>query len=160
MTIDLTDTTTGAIDQARTEARPRPGGMTLGMVLTLIVVTDEAAQYDAIRAANQAAREHPCRILAIIARKAKADSRLDAEIRVGESSPGETIVLRMYGPLGQHADSVIAPLLVPDVPVVTWWPENAPEIPAKHPLGALAQRRGTDSAAAQSPRGGSAPPGA
>ena len=151
MTIDLTDTTTGAIDQALTEARHRLGGMTLGMVLTLIVVTDEAAQYDAIRAANQASREHPCRILAIIARKAKADSRLDAEIRVGESSPGETIVLRMYGPLGQHADSVIAPLLVPDVPVVTWWPENAPEIPAKNPLGALAQRRVTDSAAASAP---------
>lgn len=151
MTIDLTDTTTGAIDQALTEARRRLGGMTLGMVLTLIIVTDEAAQYDAIRAANQAAREHPCRILAVIARKPKADSRLDAEIRVGESAPGETIVLRMYGPLGQHADSVTAPLLVPDVPVVTWWPDEAPEIPAKHPLGALAQRRVTDSAAAESP---------
>jgi glucose-6-phosphate dehydrogenase assembly protein OpcA len=152
MTIDLTDTTTAAIDQALTEARRRLGGMTLGMVLTLIIVTDEAAQYDAIRAANQAAREHPSRILAIIARKAKADSRLDAEIRVAESSPGETIVLRMYGPLGQHADSVAAPLLVPDVPVVTWWPDEAPAIPAKHPLGALAQRRVTDSAAAESPR--------
>ena len=58
----------------------------------------------------------------------------------------------MYGPLGQHADSVVAPLLVPDVPVVTWWPDEAPEIPAKHPLGALAQRRVTDSAAAESPR--------
>lgn len=151
MTIDLTDTTTGAIDQALTEARRRLGGMTLGMVLTLVIVTDEAAQYDAVRAANQAAREHPCRILAVIARKPKADSRLDAEIRVGESSPGETIVLRMYGPLGQHADSVTAPLLVPDVPVVTWWPDEAPEIPAKSPLGALAQRRVTDSAAAESP---------
>lgn len=152
MTIDLTDTTTGAIDQALTEARRRLGGMTLGMVLTLIIVTDEAAQYDAIRAANQAAREHPCRILAIITRRPKADSRLDAEIRVGEASPGETIVLRMYGPLGQHADSVVAPLLVPDVPVVTWWPEDAPEIPAKHPLGALAQRRVTDAATADAPR--------
>jgi glucose-6-phosphate dehydrogenase assembly protein OpcA len=152
MTIDLTDTTTGAIDHALTEARRRLGGMTLGMVLTLIIVTDEAAQYDAIRAANQAAREHPCRVLAVIARKPKADSRLDAEIRVGEASPGETIVLRMYGPLGQHADSVVAPLLVPDVPVVTWWPDNAPEVPAKHPLGALAQRRVTDAAAAESPR--------
>jgi hypothetical protein len=29
--------------------------MTRGIVLTLIIVTDEAAQYDAIRAANQAA---------------------------------------------------------------------------------------------------------
>jgi len=152
MTIDLTDTTTGAINTALTEARARLGGMTLGMVLTLIIVTDEAAQYDAIRAANQAAREHPMRILAVIARKPKADSRLDAEIRVGESAPGETIVLRMYGTLGQHADSVIAPLLVPDVPVVTWWPDNAPEVPAKHPLGALAQRRVTDAAQADDPQ--------
>jgi glucose-6-phosphate dehydrogenase assembly protein OpcA len=152
MTIDLTDTTTGAISNALTEARRRLGGMTMGMVLTLIVVTDEEGQYDAIRAANQAAREHPCRILAMITRRPKADSRLDAEIRVGEASPGETIVLRMYGPLGQHADSVAAPLLVPDVPVVTWWPENAPEIPAAHPLGMLAQRRVTDSAAADMPQ--------
>ncbi|HEX6449310.1 MAG TPA: glucose-6-phosphate dehydrogenase assembly protein OpcA [Trebonia sp.] len=152
MTIDLTDTTTGAISGALTEARRRLGGMTMGMVLTLIIVTDEAAQYDAIRAANQAAREHPMRILTIITRKAKADSRLDAEIRVGESSPGETIVLRMYGPLGQHADSVAAPLLVPDVPVVTWWPENGPDVPSAHPLGALAQRRVTDSASADAPR--------
>jgi glucose-6-phosphate dehydrogenase assembly protein OpcA len=115
-------------------------------------VTDESAQYDAIRAANQAAREHPCRVLAIITRKAKADSRLDAEVRVGESSPGETIVLRMYGPLGQHADSVAAPLLVPDVPVVTWWPDNAPAVPSSHPLGALAQRRVTDSATSDAPQ--------
>jgi glucose-6-phosphate dehydrogenase assembly protein OpcA len=152
MTIDLTDTTTGAIDRALTEARRRLGGMTTGMVLTLLIVTDEEGQYDAIRAANQAAREHPMRILAIITRRPKADSRLDAEIRVGESSPGETLVLRMYGPLAQHADSVAAPLLVPDVPVVTWWPENPPEIPAKHPLGTLAQRRVTDSAATDSPQ--------
>ncbi|HEY1701264.1 MAG TPA: 6-phosphogluconolactonase [Trebonia sp.] len=152
MTIDLTDTTTGAITSALTEARRRLGGQTTGMVLTLVIVTDEAAQYDAIRAANQAAREHPCRVLAIITRRPKAESRLDAEIRVGESSPGETIVLRMYGPLGQHADSVAAPLLVPDVPVVTWWPENAPEVPSRHPLGALAQRRVTDAAAADDPR--------
>jgi glucose-6-phosphate dehydrogenase assembly protein OpcA len=151
MTIDLTDTTTGAIDGALAEARRRLGGMAMGMVLTLIVVTDEEGQYDAIRAANQAAREHPCRILAVITRRAKADSRLDAEIRVGEASPGETLLLRMYGPLGQHADSVAAPLLVPDVPVVTWWPDNAPPVPAAHPLGALAQRRVTDSAAAEEP---------
>jgi glucose-6-phosphate dehydrogenase assembly protein OpcA len=150
MTIDLTDTTTGAIANALTEARHRLGGMTMGMVLTLIIVTDEAAQYDAIRAANQAAREHPCRILAVITRKPKSDSRLDAEIRVGEGSPGETIVLRMYGPLGQHADSVVAPLLVPDVPVVTWWPDEPPTDPASQPLGALAQRRVTDSAATDS----------
>jgi glucose-6-phosphate dehydrogenase assembly protein OpcA len=62
------------------------------------------------------------------------------------------VLLRMYGPLGQHADSVVAPLLLPDTPVVTWWPDLVPPIPAQDPMGALAQRRITDSAAAGSPR--------
>ena len=152
MTIDLTDTTTSAIHEALTQAQRRMGGPASGMVLTLIIVTDEAEQYDAVRAANQAGREHPSRILAVITRKPKSESRLDAEIRVGETGPGETILLRMYGPLGQHADSVVAPLLAPDVPVVTWWPDEAPPSPYGDPLGIVAQRRVTDAAASDSPK--------
>ena len=152
MTIDLTDTTTGAIHEALTQARRRMGGPASGTVLTLIIVTNEAEQYDAVRAANQAGREHPSRILAVISRRPKAESRLDAEIRVGETGPGETILLRMYGPLGQHADSVAAPLLAPDVPVVTWWPDEAPPSPSADPLGTVAQRRVTDAAASDTPR--------
>jgi glucose-6-phosphate dehydrogenase assembly protein OpcA len=152
MTIDLTDTTTGAILEALTQARRRLGGPASGMVLTLIIVTDEAAQYDAVRAASTAGREHPSRVLAVITRKPKAESRLDAEIRVGDTGPGETILLRMYGPLGEHADSVVAPLLAPDVPVVTWWPDEAPASPRADSLGAVAQRRVTDAAASDAPK--------
>jgi len=152
VTIDLTDTTTGAIHEALTQARRRMGGPASGTVLTLIIVTNEAEQYDAVRAANQAGREHPSRILAVISRRPKAESRLDAEIRVGETGPGETILLRMYGPLGQHADSVVAPLLAPDVPVVTWWPDEAPPAPGGDPLGMVAQRRVTDAAASEAPK--------
>ena len=152
MTIDLTETTTGAINDALRQARLRLGGVASGMVLTLVIVTDEGAQYDAVRAASAAGRQHPCRILVVIIRRPEQRSRLDAEIRVGETSPGETMLLRMYGPLGQHADSVVAPLLLPDTPVVTWWPDIVPPIPAQDPIGALAQRRITDSAGADSPR--------
>ena len=152
MTIDLTDTSTGAIHEALTQARRRMGGPASGTVLTLIIVTDESEQYDAVRAASQAGREHPSRILAVITRRPKGESRLDAEIRVGETGPGETILLRMYGPLGQHADSVVAPLLAPDVPVVTWWPDVAPGSPKADPLGMVAQRRVTDAAASDTPR--------
>jgi glucose-6-phosphate dehydrogenase assembly protein OpcA len=151
MTIDLTNTNTGAVLEALSEARRRLGPA-LGMVLTLIIVTDESAQYDAVRAASQAGREHPSRVLAVITRRPKAEPRLDAEIRVGETGPGETILLRMYGPVGQHADSVVAPLLVPDAPVVTWWPDESPGAPALDPLGAFAQRRVTDAAASDEPR--------
>ncbi len=152
MTIDLTETTTAAIHDALQQARRRMGGPASGMVLTLVIVTDEATQYDAVRAASEAAREHPCRVLVVITRRPTASSRLDAEIRVGETSPGETLLLRMYGPLGQHADSVIAPLLLPDTPVVVWWPGIPPAIPAGEPIGVLAQRRITDAATADEPR--------
>ena len=151
MTIDLTDTTTSAIHDALTQARRRMGGPASGMVLTLVIVTNEAEQYDAVRAASQAGREHPSRVIAVITRKPNADSRLDAEIRVGESGPGEVLLLRMYGPLGQHADSVVEPLLAPDVPVVTWWPDEAPASPSTNPLGTVAQRRVTDAAASDAP---------
>ncbi len=125
MTIDLTDTTTSAIREALTRERRRLGGQTTGMVLNLIIVTDEYGQYDAVRAASEAGREHPCRILGVIIRKPDARSRLDAEIRTGETGPSQTVLLRMHGPLGQHADSVVRPLLAPDTPIVTWWPTAA-----------------------------------
>ncbi|MGO9078735.1 MAG: glucose-6-phosphate dehydrogenase assembly protein OpcA [Streptosporangiaceae bacterium] len=151
MLIDLTDTTTVDIRSALTRARDQLGGPTTGMVLNLIIVTDEAMQHDAVRAASQAGREHPCRVLAVIARDPRGESRLDAEIRTGEGAPGQTVLLRMYGPMSLHADSAVAPLLVPDTPVVTWWPGTAPAAPGAAPLGALAQRRVTDSAASAQP---------
>src|SRR5262249_55927954 len=151
MTIDLTDTTPSAITGALREARLRLGGVASGMVLTLVIVTSEGEQYDAVRAASAAGRQHPCRILVVIIRRPEQRSRLDAEIRVGETSPGETVLLRMYGPLGQHADSVVAPLLLPDTPVVTWWPDIVPPTPAQDPMGALARRRIPDAAGAGSP---------
>ena len=152
MTIDLTDTTTGAIRDALTQERRRLGGQTTGMVLNLIIVTDEAGQYDAVRAASEAGREHPCRILGVIIRKPDARSRLDAEIRTSEAGPSQTVLLRMHGPIGQHADSVVRPLLAPDTPVVTWWPAGGPACPSQDPLGVLAQRRVTDAAEAPAPR--------
>ena len=151
MMIDLAETTTGRIHEAIWQARQRLGGPASGMVLTLVIVTDEAAQYDAVRAASEAAREHPMRVLAVITRRPQAGSRLDAEIRVGEGGPGEVVLLRMYGALGEHADSVVTPLLMPDTPVVTWWPGIPPDAPSGSPLGALAQRRITDAAAASEP---------
>jgi glucose-6-phosphate dehydrogenase assembly protein OpcA len=88
----------------------------------------------------------------VITRKPAGASRLDAEIHTGEAGPSQTVLLRMYGPLGQHAESVIRPLLAPDTPVVTWWPGEGPPSPAQEPLGVIAQRRVTDAAESISPR--------
>ena len=60
-------------------------------------------------------------------------------------------MLRLHGELAKHADSVVLPLLLPDTPVVVWWPSKAPPVPGEDQLGALAQRRITDAAAAPQP---------
>ncbi|GGT65766.1 glucose-6-phosphate dehydrogenase assembly protein OpcA [Streptomyces lateritius] len=157
MKTDLTDTTSSKINKALVLGRRAIGTPAVGMVLTLVIVTDEENAYDALRAANDASREHPSRTLVVIKRAARsprdrAKARLDAEVRLGaDASTGETVVLRLYGEVVDHAQSVVLPLLLPDAPVVVWWPVNSPADPANDPLGALAQRRVTDTYAAEQP---------
>lgn len=143
----LTSTTSSKIDNQLTLLRHQMGAPAIGMVLTLVVVAEESHQYDAVRAATEAAREHPSRILVVIPRDPDDAARLDAEIRIGESTPGEVVLLRLYGELTRHADSVVSPLLLPDTPVVAWWPGTSPAVPADDSIGALAQRRITDARA-------------
>ncbi len=152
MRVDLTHTSASEVDAALTRERHRMGSPAVGMVLTFVVVTDERSQAEAVQAATDAAREHPCRILAVIPGSAKGESRLDAEIHVGhESGPGETILLWLNGPLSYHPASVVLPLLLTDAPAVTWWPGSAPSVPAEDSVGALSQRRVTDLAASPNP---------
>ncbi len=146
--ITLTDTTASKVQAALVEERRRAGSPAMGMVLTLVVVSDEDGYEPALVAAGEAAREHPSRIVILIASPSGPSARLDADVSLGgDQGPAETIVLRLTGPLAAHADSVVVPLLVPDAPVVVWWPGWAPTQPYADHLGALAQRRITDAAA-------------
>jgi glucose-6-phosphate dehydrogenase assembly protein OpcA len=152
VTTELVGTTSAEVASVIARERRRTGAGLVGMVLTLVVVTDERGHYDAVRAANDAAMEHPHRVLAVVTRAPKEKPRLDAEVGVGtRANPGETVVLRLYGSLGQHADSVVLPLLLPDAPVVAWWPGDAPTVPAESAVGGLANRRVTDAAASPRP---------
>ncbi|ARE75762.1 glucose-6-phosphate dehydrogenase assembly protein OpcA [Streptomyces sp. NPDC059558] len=154
MRTELTDTTSSKVNRALLEARRAIGSPTMGLVLTLVIVTDEENAYDAVRAASEASREHPCRIIAVIRRTSRGPlklraNRVDAELRVGsDAGTGEIVLLRLHGALTEQAGSVVLPLLLPDAPVVAWWPADAPTDLAGDPLGALAQRRITDAAAA------------
>ena len=152
MKVELIDTSASTVRNELTRMCQQMGGLTTGVVLNLVIMTDEADQYDAMRAATHAGREHPCQILGVIARSGRRSRRLDAEVTVGENMPGQTVLLRIQGELNEHVDSVVTPLLVPDTPVVIWWPGRAPEAPAADPLGVLGQRRITDAAADEEPR--------
>ncbi|WP_179473391.1 glucose-6-phosphate dehydrogenase assembly protein OpcA [Mycolicibacterium vinylchloridicum] len=154
MIVDLPDTTTNALNKRITSLREEGGAITLGRVLTLVIAPDtEDLVEDSIEAAVAASREHPCRIIVVVPQDRLAtDARLDGQLRVGgDAGAGEVVVLRISGPLSNHANSVVLPFLLPDTPVVAWWPGTAPAIPAEDPLGRLAIRRITDATAAEDP---------
>lgn len=152
MIVDLPETTTSRVSRALVDLRESGGAVALGRVLTLVVCTDEQGAEPAIQAANDASREHPSRVIVVARGNRRGSSRLDAQIRVGgDAGASEVVVLRAYGALTEHGDALIVPLLLPDAPVVAWWPGQPPESPSTDPIGAMAQRRITDSAAVRRP---------
>jgi glucose-6-phosphate dehydrogenase assembly protein OpcA len=156
MSESLKDTTAAAIGRALIEARRAGGSQATGQVLTLVVVTMAGDSADAVEAAVSTAAEHPSRILVVRCRPDTAPegnaTRLDAEVcGSGERGPGELVTLDLHGQLAAHADSVVLPLLVPDAPVVAYWPDDAPSDPSQDPIGILSQRRITDLATTSDP---------
>ncbi|QBJ98385.1 glucose-6-phosphate dehydrogenase assembly protein OpcA [Rhodococcus sp. ABRD24] len=153
MIIDLPETTTGEINKQLVLLRESGGAVTLGRVLTLVVCTRDSKNSEVvIDAANEASREHPCRVIVVARGPRSAEPRLDAEIRVGgDAGASEVVVLRLSGELADHESSVVVPFLLPDTPVVAWWPEDAPTVPALDPVGRLAIRRITDATGAEDP---------
>jgi glucose-6-phosphate dehydrogenase assembly protein OpcA len=146
----LWDTTGTAVVKALAAERRTGGAVTSGLALTLVVVADEKNVADVEQAATIAASKHPMRMLMVIRRQVDAPvPRLDAEVLIGgRLGPGEAVLMRMYGRLALHAESVTLPLLAPDAPVVTWWDGEPPERIAYDPLGVFADRRITDSSLA------------
>jgi glucose-6-phosphate dehydrogenase assembly protein OpcA len=153
--IDLPSSTTSAVNRKLVELRESGGVFALGRVLTLVVVTDDGPELErAIDAANAASREHPCRVIVLARGQRRASPRLDAQIRVGgDAGASEVIVLRGYGPLAaeEAGAGMVMPLLLPDAPVVAWWPNEAPASPSEDAVGRLAQRRITDALSSKNP---------
>jgi glucose-6-phosphate dehydrogenase assembly protein OpcA len=142
MIVNLPDTNAAEIQQGIAQARHNLGG-TSGLVFTLVVVADLAGFDTVFDACMQAGREHPSRILLLVNGRARAD-RLDAQVQAGEGAPGEIITCKFHGTLQQHRESVVLPLLLPDLPVIVWWPGRSPQAPGVDPIGRLGTRRITD----------------
>lgn len=149
----LWDTKGSAVVKALAAERRTGGAITSGSALTLVVVVGEQEVAEAEAAAATAAARHPLRLLLVIRRQIDAPvPRLDAEVTIGgRLGPGEAVVMRMYGRLALHAESVVLPLLAPDAPVVTWWHGPPPGVIAHDPLGVFADRRITDCSLADNP---------
>lgn len=159
----LWDTTGTEVVKKLAAERRSAGGVASGLALTVVVIVDEARIRDAEEATTIAASAHPCRFLIVSrgpvpgpdASTVTAKDRLDAEIIVGgRLGPCEAVVMRMHGRLALHTESVVIPLLAPDVPVVAWWHGPPPERLAYDPLGVVAERRITDVAQCDDPAAG------
>jgi len=157
MIVDLPDTTTSKISKSLVKIREEGGAVALGRVLTLVISTRLGREEEAIEAANDASREHPMRVIVVSIGNGGAPgevSRLDAQIRVGgDAGASEVVVLRAYGEAATDEEGLVTGLLLPDAPVVAWWPEEAPAVVSQSSLGRIAQRRITDAAAQADPRG-------
>lgn len=150
MTIEMKSTTAAKVSKALLDWHHERGSAGSGMVHTFIVATDRDDFEEALRAALLANREHPSRIL-IVVRDPAAEDGLDAEIHTESEARGDLIVLTMRGRTVEHPGSVLRPLLVPDLPVVVWWPNEAPEDLLTDRIGKLADRRITDALGAEDP---------
>jgi glucose-6-phosphate dehydrogenase assembly protein OpcA len=143
--VDLPGTTVSQISKALVQMREQGGAVALGRVITLVIQTDSDTAESAIEAANAASREHPSRIIVLVDSDKSTQPRLDAEIRVGgDAGASEVVILRAYGDAAIHPQSLVLGLLLPDAPVVAWWPKNSPEDVSESPLGKIATRRITD----------------
>ena len=152
---DLPNTTVSKVSKALVQLREEGGVVALGRVLTLIIQTKFSGIEDAVKAANESSREHPCRIIVLAEDDSskKAVSKLDAQIRVGgDAGASEVIVLRAHGEAANHPAGLVTGLLLPDAPVVAWWPGDAPEVASTSPIGRIATRRITDAASQKNPQ--------
>ncbi|MFT4212820.1 MAG: glucose-6-phosphate dehydrogenase assembly protein OpcA [Microbacterium sp.] len=152
MIVDLPDTNVSKISKALVSVREEGGAVALGRVLTLIILSHHGVDEEAIEAANDASREHPMRVIVLIEKDPDAEPRLDAQIRVGgDAGASEVVVLHAYGAAGSNSESLVTGLLLPDAPVVAWWPGDTPPVPSQTAIGRIAQRRITDAATQADP---------
>lgn len=145
MIVDLPDTSVSEVSKKLIGLRENVGAMALGRVLTLVAAVDENGVQRALKVASDATRQHPSRIIMVVAGNPRGHNRIDGQIRLGgDAGASEIVVLRLYGELTKHGAAVVLPLLLADSPVVAWWPDGGPKNASNDPIGRLAQRRVTD----------------
>lgn len=145
MIVTLSDTNTRDIAKLLLETQENHS-LATGRVLTLIVIADINDDVESILDnVRLASHEHPSRVLMLITGNTDGPSSMDAQaILATDAGASEIIVMDLHGELAANLDSVVTPLLLPDTPIVAWWPSTAPASPADHPLGRLAHRRITN----------------
>ncbi|MGI8703972.1 MAG: glucose-6-phosphate dehydrogenase assembly protein OpcA, partial [Candidatus Limnocylindrales bacterium] len=142
---EIRDAGVGTHQRAEAMGDPRLSGLmnefddvrvrTRTSVLTLVVVASRPETAErAMDAVNHLASRHPSRAIILAPGDPDGPATVDAQIfancRLSDSGASETcteeILVRTGGELMQHLTGVVAPLLIHDLPVVLWWPDDPP----------------------------------
>lgn len=104
-------------------------------VLTLVVVAPRPETVErAMAAVATLASRHPSRAIVISPADPDGPADFDAHVYASCQLPErgtseictEEILIRVAGELAQHLAGTVAPLLIHDLPVVLWWPDDVP----------------------------------
>ena len=104
-------------------------------VLTLVVIAPRPETAErALAAIDHLAQLHPSRAIVIspgdFDGPATTDAHIYAECKLSDNSNAEVcteqLLIKTGGELAQHLSRVVAPLLIHDLPVVLWWPDDPP----------------------------------
>lgn len=102
-------------------------------VLTLVVVAPRPETAErAMAAINALQQRHPSRAIVVspgdFDGPATTDAHIYAECKLSDRSGAEICTEQLYiktgGELSQHLARVVQPLLIHDLPVVLWWPDD------------------------------------
>lgn len=145
MIVTLPDTTTRDVSTALLEARENYS-LATGRVLTLLVAAHAEDDVPSIlETVRSATMEHPARVIVLLLDCQSEHTYMDAEVIVAaDAGASEMVVMTLHGELTKHLDAVVTPLLLPDTPIVAWWPTTVPDVPAEAELGNIAHRRITN----------------
>jgi glucose-6-phosphate dehydrogenase assembly protein OpcA len=137
-----------ALDVARIEAElgklrylaagePAGEGFALRTSLLNMVVHAENEDHaaHASRVIEDLSSHHPSRAIVVIGKPSDDESHIEAELaahchlsREAEQTVCcEEVTLHVSGRAARHLHSLVAPLLIPDLPVFVWWAEPLPE---------------------------------
>jgi glucose-6-phosphate dehydrogenase assembly protein OpcA len=110
-----------AAEHAAAEAR--------ASVLNLIAVVGNEPELGAVSSVlDRLSVTNPSRTLILLAQHTREADKLEAQVSAQERTESghrvstERVILHAHGEPARHLASVAAPLLIPDLPVVLWWP--------------------------------------
>ena len=116
-------------DDQGSEAAQHAAAEARASVLNLIaVVSNEPELGEVTRVLDRLSVTNPSRTLILLAQHTREADKLEAEVSAQERTESghrvstERVILHAHGEPARHLASLAAPLLIPDLPVILWWP--------------------------------------